>query len=319
MPSDKTVTVIEVKDNEKLEGLMGEYQEASVQQKVFEKGKSYVKGFFAPAAIRKFCEMKAEQADRNSFVVHKDDSGVVVVKAPNPGFFKRGGRFDCKAAVRYIEENGLTDKAAAIDAIYETKPALKARFSKEVRESIEQKWEAAKGQYDVMKDAPMKSLVTFYAGICKQEDYYARKKEILGRTIVKEITTNEAYKSSPSGIFAYKDSMRCTLEPGEKKIGKNKFAEIVGEEKMKEFIRPCKEPETQPELKPVVMFYTPESYEKHLSAVKEIMDKKAAEQQKEPEPWGKAPAQEAPAREEPAQEEDFFGGFDEEFDSWGER
>ena len=94
MPSDKMVAVIDVKDNEKLEGLMAEYQEASIQQKVFEKAKSYVKGFFAPAAIQKFYEMKAEKADRNSFVVHQDDSGVVVVKAPNPGFFKRGGGFD---------------------------------------------------------------------------------------------------------------------------------------------------------------------------------------------------------------------------------
>ena len=325
MPSDKMVAVIDVKDNEKLEGLMAEYQEASIQQKVFEKAKSYVKGFFAPAAIQKFYEMKAEKADRNSFVVHQDDSGVVVVKAPNPGFFKRGGGFDYKAAVQYIEENGLMDKAAELDAIYETKPVLRARFSKEVRDSIEQKWEAAKGQYDVMKDAPMKSLIAFYAGICKQEDFYSKKKEILGRTIAKEITTNEAYKPSPAGRFAYKDSMRCTLEPGEKKIGKNKFAEIVGAEKMKEFIKPGKEPETQPDLsKPVVMFYTPESYEKHLSVVKEIMDKKAAEQQKEPEPWDKpaeqqAPAQEAPVQEEPAQEEEFSGGFDEEFDSWGER
>lgn len=319
MPEEKKLVVINEGKDEKIAGIMEELLDATIQQKLYERAKSYVKGFFAPGAVNEFYKMKAEHPDWNSFVVHKDDSGVIVAKTPNPGIFKRGGGFDYKAAIAYLDENNLAEKAKEAKAIYETKPTLRARFAKSIGDTIDQKWEASKAQYDVMKEAPMAAQVAYYASICKKASFYDDRKDILTKTAAKEIVQSEAYKNDPNAVFAYKDVIRCTIAPGERKIGKKKFAEIAGQDKLAEFTKPAKEPETQPDLtKPIIMFYTPESYEKHLNAVKEIMDKKAKETQ---EPVVQEAAPKAAPKEEPSEEE-FSGGFgdmDDGFADWNER
>lgn len=311
----KETIAIEAQKYEKLAQSVKDLSKVTMQYRLYDQAKSYVKDLIAGKLEERCGKKRAEHPDWGSFVVWKDESSVVVSKPASKYTQKT---VDHKGAIEYLEKAGLMEKATEAKAIYGGRPQLNVRFqnSPETQEDFKQKWEVQKAYYDAMKDGDAKTLTACYANICKQASYYEDKKEILTKTVAKRLRETEEFKANPEASFKFNDTVSLTMGKSPQKINRQLFAEIAGKDKLEEFTKT-----NEVENSPTFLIYSPASYEKHIEAVKKILEKK--EQNKEVKEMQFEEVEQAQEQEQIHGEDERNDGFEEyedaDYSDWNDR